>query len=249
MLCGLAWLWAGSARTEVKAAGSPFSDWTVGIVAADWRASDGTPIEAFENSRRDLAEAFRRAGFSPQNITDWSLRPNSVRGMPTISDDIFAAIESRAKLAQAGCLIYFTSHGVPEGITLGAEGLLSPRQLDNLLDVWCGERPTVVVVSACFSGVFIPELAAPNRMIMTAARPDRTSFGCGPGSQYPYFDACVLESLPQADDFIDLAVLCRRCVARREREARLWPPSEPLTSVGDGVEDLFVFLNFEHSAR
>ncbi|MFN4102102.1 MAG: C13 family peptidase, partial [Pararhodobacter sp.] len=108
-------------------------------------------------------------------------------------------------------------------------------------------RPTVVIVSACYSGVFVPVLAAPNRMILTAARADRVSFGCTADAQYPYFDGCVLSSLPGAEDFVHLASQTRRCVAAREKAERLTPPSEPMTRIGADVEDLFVFLNFERS--
>ena len=62
----------------------------------------------------------------------------------------------------------------------------------------------IVVISACFSGVFVPALAGDQRMILTAARPDRTSFGCGESDKYPYFDDCFLSSAPQARDFLDL---------------------------------------------
>ena len=30
-------------------------------------------------------------------------------------------------------------------------------------------------------------------MVLTAARPDRTSFGCGEADKYPYFDDCFLQ--------------------------------------------------------
>lgn len=238
---------AGLARAQVQPADVPFGEWAVAILAADWRAGDGTPIEAFENTRRDLKKAFGSAGFDPVNIADLSLRPRWLGGTSMVSDLAFAAIEARARAAQAGCLLYFISHGSPEGIVLGSEGLLSPVRMNALIHQWCADRPTVVVVSACYSGIFISELAAPNRMIMTAARPDRSSFGCSPESDYPYFDGCVLQSMPVADDFVHLASLTRRCVATRERAEKLVPPSEPLTHIGADVEDLFVFLNFERA--
>ena len=220
------------------------SDWAVAIVAADWRDGAGTPIEAFENSRRDLALGFAAAGLNPDNITDLSMRPDANTGSRLASDEAFAAIAAQTEAAKSGCLLYFTSHGSPDGMVLGDEGLLSPPRLDSLIDGWCGERPTVVVVSACFSGVFVPALAAPNRIVMTAARPDRSSFGCSEDATYPYFDGCVLESLPVAADFIHLASLSRACVSRREREERLTPPSEPQLRIGAEVEASLPFLNF-----
>ncbi|MBA3067280.1 MAG: peptidase C13 [Hyphomonas sp.] len=249
LLFGLVFLMAamfgGRSQAQVAIEPGGYDDWAVGILAADWRDSNGAPIEAFENARRALAKGFEAVGFNPDNITALSLRPNAQNGRALASDVVFSAFGSKAEAAKAGCLFYFTSHGSPDGMVLGREGLLSPDRLAGLVDQWCGERPTVVIVSACYSGGFVPALAAPNRMVMTAARPDRSSFGCAPGVQYPYFDGCVLEALPSADDFVDLASRARRCVAQRETDEQLWPPSAPQTEVGADVETLFILKNFE----
>jgi hypothetical protein len=94
---------------------------------------------------------------------------------------------------------------------------------------------TVVVVSACYSGVFIPALRTENRMILTAARPDRTSFGCGEANVYTFFDQCFLESVPQSRDFPALAVNVQSCVAQREVVEMATPPSEPQVSIGFNI--------------
>jgi len=244
----LAAIACGPARAQGAGEEATFDDWAAAFVAADWRDSAGRTIEAFDNASRDLAKGFAAAGLKPANIAGLSLRPNIILGTTPSSRRTFEAIEAKTKAARSGCLIYFTSHGSPEGIVLGNEGLLSPVQMDGLVDQWCGERPTVVVISACYSGAFVPVMAAANRMIMTAARPDRTSFGCSADATYPYFDACVLESLPEADDFVHLSSLTRSCVALREQRENLWPRSEPLTSVGADVEDLLIFTNFKRPA-
>jgi hypothetical protein len=95
----------------------------------------------------------------------------------------------------------------------------------------------VVVISACFSGVFTSALARKNRLVLTAARSDRSSFGCGESDKYPFFDGCVLESLPQSVDFLGLAARTRACVARREREEEMSPPSDPQISAGPKFPD------------
>jgi|JI10StandDraft_1071094.scaffolds.fasta_scaffold223617_3 hypothetical protein len=239
--------WALPAMAEEGAPEAGFGNWAVGILAADWRDSQGKPIEAFENARVALTTAFESVGFKAENIAALSLRPNATNGRALASDIAFASIAAKAKTAQDGCLLYFTSHGSPDGMVLGREGLLPPARLNSLVDQWCGERPTVVVVSACYSGVFVPALSRANRMVLTAARPDRSSFGCHADADYPYFDACILESLPAADDFVDLASRTRRCVAWREYQEGLAPASEPQVEVGADVEDLFIFQNFEHA--
>jgi hypothetical protein len=96
--------------------------------------------------------------------------------------------------------------------------------LATMIDQTCGARPTVIVLSACYSGVFIPRLKKPTRMILTAARADRASFGCGESDRYPFFDACLLGALPAAGDFLELGPAVQACVARRERAQGVGPP-------------------------
>src|SRR3546814_8238085 len=45
----------------------------------------------------------------------------------------------------------------------------------------------VVVVNACYSGGFVPPLRGPGTLVLTAARSDRSSFGCGSDSDITYF--------------------------------------------------------------
>ena len=216
--------------------GGTFDGWAGAVVAADWRTSRGQPIVAFDNSRRDLTAAFKAEGFESRHFVDFTLRPDAADA--STGSEVLAGITETARRATVGCFLYFTSHGNTRGISWGTEGQLSPARMGELVDQWCGERPTVVVVSACFSGVFIPELQAPNRMIMTAARRDRSSFGCSQDAVYPYFDGCVLESLPNSRDFIHLSELARACVSRRETEEGLRPASEPQTFVGGDIRPL-----------
>ncbi len=103
----------------------------------------------------------------------------------------------------------------------------------------------VVVISACFSGVFVPALAKSNRMVLTAARPDRTSFGCGQDNKYPYFDDCFLSSMPQARDFGGLSGAVRECVRARETAERMTPPSEPQVFVGGELRPMLPLYAFE----
>ncbi len=228
-----------------------FRDWASFIVAADWTDSRGQTIEAFDNARRDLALAFGHAGFDADLMVDRTLnpgRPDAVSPGAALADFEIAARDA------AGCLIYFTSHGSPARgsqpgfIVFGPGGRIEPAGMRSILDRTCGTRPTVVVISACFSGGFIPAVAAPNRLIITAARLDRSSFGCGAGITYPYFDECVMQALETAPDFIALAGQARTCVAERERAEGLSPPSEPQTSIGAHMQLLAPTLRFRRDA-
>jgi len=114
----------------------------------------------------------------------------------------------------------------------------------NMVRSACGTRPTVVIVSACYSGIFVNALSAPNRMVLTAASRERTSFGCGADETYPWFDGCILETLPTATDFLALAAGARACVSRKETERGVNLPSEPQLFVGAEMQLRLPTLRF-----
>ena len=238
------------AATGAALAASPFADWSAVVVAGDWHAHDGGPSEAFDNARRDVTLALGRVGFQPQNIRQFSVRPERYRDTRPEKTDvrgIYNALVDLSGRAAGGCLFYLTSHGAPEGAQLD-QGILRPGLLGDMLDQSCGKRPTVVVISACFSGVFVPTLARPNRMVLTAARPDRTSFGCGQDNKYPYFDDCFLSSMPAAHDFGVLGNSVRECVRRREIAEKMSPPSEPQFWVGAELRPMLPLYAFSGAA-
>ncbi len=237
LLILLFWLAAGSASAQGR-----FDGWASAIVAADWRTTAGEPIQAFDNARRDLTAAFLAAGFNRADMVDVTLRPDA-QPVTTAQEAIYRIGEATAR-AQRGCMIYITSHGVPQTIVFGPDVRLTPPTLAGLLRSWCGERPTIVVLSACFSGSFIDALAAPNRMILTAARRDRASFGCSEDSTYPYFDGCVIQELPKASDFIALGNAVGACVRDREDAEDLTPASEPQVFIGADMQLLAPTLRF-----
>ena len=232
---------AGSAN-----AAAPLANWAAVFVAGDARDHEGGPSEGFDNARRDLAQAFVTAGFSPEHIRQFSVHPerySDTRPMKSELIQVTAELSRLAVKAPDGCLIYFTSHGSPQGAIVGDE-MLSPTLAADLVGATCADRPTVVVISACFSGVFVSALQAPNRMVLTAARPDRSSFGCGQTDKYPYFDACMLESLPTAPDFGALGRAAQTCVAHREQAENLAPASEPQLAIGGELRPVLPLFPF-----
>ena len=147
----------------------------------------------------------------------------------TIANDLW----DLSNRTTGGCLIYFTSHGSPDGIVLD-EGVMSPSSMAAMIDNACGSRPTVVFVAACFSGVFVDALSGPNRFVMTAARPDRPSFGCGDNDHYTFFDNCWLDSIGSTGDFSGLANSIRACVSTKEHQIGALP-SEPQLQIGANI--------------
>jgi hypothetical protein len=210
-----------------------FSQWAVVLVAGDYRAHSGAPSKVFDNALHDLAAAFAKIGFKPVNMVQFSVDYADGTQHTNVSD-IAAAMQTVAARARAGCLIYFTSHGTPDGIIVG-DTILGPNQMRDMVGSACGSRPSVIVMSSCYSGQFVAPLAGDNRIVMTAARPDRTSFGCGELDHYTFFDDCFLRALPMAGDFPGLGGLAQQCVAAREQQMKATPPSEPQVNVGPNV--------------
>jgi hypothetical protein len=89
------------------------------------------------------------------------------------------------------------------------------------------DRHKVVVISACYSGGFIPPLKNDRTLVMTAARADRVSFGCSEENDFTYFGrALFADALNETDDLSRAFELAKAKVAERE-EADDFEPSEP----------------------
>jgi hypothetical protein len=222
------------ALSAAPAAAAGFSNWAVAIVAGDDHAHSGAKSQVFDNARRDLVKAFEGIGFSPNNVIQFSLDPDK-DAQETNATQIANGLWDLTNRAPGGCLIYFTSHGAfNSGIVMG-DGMMTPDTWSKIVNNACGQKPAVIVMSACFSGQFIPSLASDNRMIFTAARPDRTSFGCGESDHYTFFDGCFLQSLPQSSDFPGLADRVKDCVSRQEQALGVDYASEPQLAIGQAI--------------
>ncbi|CAH0187391.1 hypothetical protein SRABI70_01420 [Pseudomonas sp. Bi70] len=127
--------------------------------------------------------------------------------------------------------IYLTSHGSrTHELNLDQPRLqladLPASDLADLLEP-LAERHKVVVISACYSGGFIPALKNDKTLLMTAARADRVSFGCSEEADFTYFGrALFAEALQQTGDLQEAFELARAAVAERE-QADGFEPSEP----------------------
>ena len=96
----------------------------------------------------------------------------------------------------------------------------------------------MLLISACYSGVFVHDvMLKPNRIILTAARDDRSSFGCAPQNEYTDWDRCVIDNLPSADTWQSLYGSVSRCVQTRESEGH-FTPSIPQGFFGNEVAEL-----------
>ncbi|HKS87809.1 MAG TPA: C13 family peptidase [Stellaceae bacterium] len=200
----------------------PVFDNAVGAVAR-WLAQDGVP--AAEVHRLSAAPPARDASIEPASARGVLQRIAGLRGEPG-----------------RRCLVFLTSHGRrDDGLWLAYRGeFLTPDELAQALALGCARVPTVAIVSSCFSGEFSRgAMQAPNRVVLTAARADRPSFGCQADRDFTVFDECLLATLPRVSTWAAAYRRNAACVRRREQMFGVLP-SEPQAFFGAAVRRLSV---------
>lgn len=205
------------------------------IVASLW----GDPV--FE---REAAEAERllraHLGAEGRSIL-LSAGGQGARSYPAATPDTLSAA-----IGQIGSLIdpeedlvvmFVTSHGSNDGTIsfrehnrLGA--VMRPNHMRDML-AEANIRNRVLIVSSCFSGAFIAPLMNDDTIVITAAAPDRSSFGCQPQRDWTFFgDAYFNHAVRGGASLIEAFDQAQVLIERWEREQSLSPPSNPQRSVG-----------------
>ena len=150
-------------------------------------------------------------------------------------------------------MVYLTSHGSRDHrLTVQFPPLeldsLTPDALKQMLDD-AGIKWRIIVVSACYSGGFIDPLKDEHTLIMTASAANRTSFGCGNGSDATYFgDALFQHSLRFEDSFVKAFQQARDRIAARENTEHR-KASDPQLYVGTEMAAKLPQLEAELRAR
>jgi peptidase C13-like protein len=105
-------------------------------------------------------------------------------------------------------LLFLTSHGSEEGVTLKLTGAfnvdLSPEDMALVLER-AGIKNRIVIVSACYSGIFIKPLANDNTIVLTAADEENPSFGCADDREWTYFGEALFDRSLRPGQSLDQA--------------------------------------------
>jgi hypothetical protein len=138
--------------------------------------------------------------------------------------------------------LILTSHGSPDGLAVRAGRLdetLTPARLAAML-AKTNVRHKVVVISACYSGVFIPPLANPDVLVITAADENHPSFGCQDKAKWTYFGDAFFNVALRHDAGLKDAFLDARSRVRKRELREHFEPSNPLMAGGANVLPLLV---------
>jgi hypothetical protein len=164
----------------------------------------------------------------------------------SIAEALQAAGERMDRESDVMFLI-LTSHGSQAGVAVQAgrrTEILSPADLGGMLNR-AGVRHRVVIISACYSGIFLGPLASDDTLVITAADADHSSFGCRDKVKWTYFgDAFFNTALRQAADLRSAFATARTLVSMREMRYGL-VPSNPQIAGGRNID---IRLGERHSA-
>jgi len=174
------------------------------------------------------------------------VRFNTKTGGDATVETLAATLQAEAKKMNGESDILFvilTSHGSPDGLAVTAgrrlAETLEPSKLAEMLER-TGVRYKVVIISACYSGVFIPPLANADTLVITAADADHASFGCEDKAKWTYFgDAFFNIALRRATTLKDAFLVARSLILKRELRQG-FDPSHPQMAGGANVEPLLV---------
>jgi len=139
-------------------------------------------------------------------------------------------------------VVMLTSHGSPDSIALqfdqgGPVIGVSADQLASLLAPLNNDQQ-ILILQACFSGSLIDELQSPNRIIMTAAAADRSSFGCNPDSDNTWFIKSLNRAMAQGGSWQQVFARTRAFAAQDEITVGV-PASNPQRFVGANMRDIW----------
>jgi len=194
-------------------------------------------ITAFDNARITFKKYLLRKGIKAKNIRELSRKKyyGNKKIALTTKKNIEASLKSLNVDGNTACLVFMSSHGSTSGFLIENESTVKPGELNRWLLKYCGSQPTILIVSACYSGLFAMKVMKhPNRIILTAARHDKTSFGCGVENEYTYYDGCLIRNLNSSSNWNEVAEKNIRCVDKKEFDEK----SHPQVFIGSDVEKL-----------
>jgi Peptidase C13 family len=149
---------------------------------------------------------------------------------------MLAGVAAKMNLKEDILILFATTHG---GADVGLVyrdtdkglGMIAPVHLAAMLDGLGIER-RMIILSACYSGVFLDDVAKDNSVVVTAASADRTSFGCEPGNDWTFFGDAFLNTALRKRQSLDKAVVEAIDLISGWEQTRGLEPSIPQFRIG-----------------
>lgn len=164
---------------------------------------------------------------------------NTKRSAGATPQTIMKAVQNVSQVIDPDDVLVFflTSHGSPDGAAIVAQGdhtVITPENVQRLLQE-SGARYRVVIISACYSGVFARKLADERTLVITAASADKSSFGCRDGATWTYFGDAFFNKAMRGEGRLDVAFQKARALVTQREEREGFDPSNPQIAGGAEV--------------
>jgi hypothetical protein len=201
-------------------------------------ALDSDPVFGRE-AREAAAVLQRRYGAAGRTIvlagSDGSAPSALPRGSPNHLGIALARIAELMDEREDALVLYTTSHGTKWGLLYNDAdngfGAVSPIRLATILGE-LGLRNRLLILSACYSGIFVPLLKSDEGVIVTAAAADRTSFGCAAENDWTFFgDALINRALRKPQPLASAFAEARGLIASWEPQVGA-EASNPQIAIG-----------------
>ena len=195
------------------------------------------PQSVFESEAKGAARVLEaKVGSKGRTI----VRFNSKRRSDATPSSMLAAARAAGQAldpAEDIAMIVLTSHGAPEGVgvvTRRAQQLMTPEDVRVLLNEARAQH-RVVIVSACYSGIFAKALADERTLVITAAAADKPSFGCRDGATWTYFGDAFFNKAVRSEARLDAAFEKARDLVTQREKREGFDPSNPQMAGGARV--------------
>jgi hypothetical protein len=201
-------------------------------------ALDSDPVFGREarETRRVLAARFGAEGRSIVLAEDEGGDRADAAGTPGNFELALAKAAALMDREEDVLVVYVTTHGTPRaGLNfkhaVHGKGFVTPKQFADSL-ARHGSRNRLIILQACYSGQFVPALAAPRTVVVTAASSMKPSFGCSPGNDWTFFGHALINLGMRSKDTLVRQI--RRAVVTIigwEQKLKI-DPSRPQVSIG-----------------
>jgi hypothetical protein len=182
-----------------------------------------------------FADKFGTADRSVELINDDNDRDTYPLASVSGLDQTVKLIADRMDVDQDVLVLMLTSHGAQDGLAVSNGSLplaqLGPADLQEILDD-ARIKWRVIIVSACYSGVFLDELKSDTTLVITAADSEHSSFGCDDSRDLTWFgEAFLKDALPKASSF-EVAFRTASTLIQQREAAEHQIHSNPQLSMG-----------------
>ncbi|MEO5494236.1 MAG: C13 family peptidase [Sphingomonas sp.] len=136
-------------------------------------------------------------------------------------------------------VLYTAGHGAKVGLAYhdadDGFGIIPPARMARIFDE-LGIKNRLLILSACFSGIFVPSLSSDTTALFTAASADRTSFGCQSDRDWTFYgDAMINNALRQPVPLAKAGENAQALIAKWEGMNSDITPSQPQIAIGGKV--------------